>query len=119
MVFHPRREDGSHNILRFLRRNPGMSSVAIIGGKTVGVILCGHDGRRGYIYRMAVDPQYRRLGIGAALAKCAVTAFRNARIFRCIHFIGPTNRASRAFWKSAGWELVKDRGIMVRDIQGG
>ena len=27
-------------------------------------LFCGHDGRRGYIYHVAVDENYRRKGIG-------------------------------------------------------
>ena len=115
-VFHPRLGDTRRGILRFLSRNPGMSSVAVSGAKVVGVILCGHDGRRGYIYRMAVDSQFRRRGIGTALAHSAVTAFRRARVPRCIHFIGPKNLASQAFWKQVGWKMPEDRGIMTRDI---
>jgi len=116
-VFHPSIGDDRPGILRFLKRNPGMSSVALSGGKVAGVILCGHDGRRGFIYRMAVDGKCRRLGVGTALAKSAVTAFKKARIPRCIHFVGPTNRASQAFWKKAGWKMAEDRGIMTRDIK--
>jgi hypothetical protein len=47
----------------FLARNPGMSAVAIVGSEIVGAVLCGHDGRRGYLHHLAADassPRHRR-----------------------------------------------------------
>jgi putative acetyltransferase len=54
----------------FLRRNPGMSFVAEgADGAMAGAVLCGTDGRRGYLHHLAVDPAWRRHGIGAARAR--------------------------------------------------
>ena len=47
-------DDSRDGIERYLRRNPATCFVAEIDGKIVGVILAGHDGRRGYIYHTAV-----------------------------------------------------------------
>src|SRR5438445_186965 len=55
--------DDREGVARFLVRNPGLSRVAIDGSAILGVALCGHDGRRGHIYRLAVDPAYQRGGI--------------------------------------------------------
>ena len=52
--------DERSQIERYLRRNEGMSQVAVIDGKIVGTVLAGHDGRRGFIHHMAVMPEYRR-----------------------------------------------------------
>src|SRR5437867_2780234 len=51
--------DDREGVARFLARNPGLSRVAIDGSTIIGVAFCGHDGRRGYIYHLAVDPTYR------------------------------------------------------------
>src|SRR5207247_8871003 len=50
--------DDREGIAQFLTRNPGLSRVAIDGAAVVGVALCGHDGRRGHVYHLAVDPAY-------------------------------------------------------------
>lgn len=39
----------------------------------VGVILCGHDGRRGYIYHTAVNSDYRNKGVGKTLVEATLT----------------------------------------------
>ena len=51
----------------FLARNPGLSFVARDRGKLVGAVLCGHDGRRGYLHHLAVSPSHRGAGLGRAL----------------------------------------------------
>src|SRR5215510_11902538 len=53
--------DDKESVVRFLKRNPGLSRTALDGAKVVGVSLCGDDGRRGHIYHLAVDPKYQGL----------------------------------------------------------
>ena len=57
--------DSRAGIGGFLAANPGLSLVARIDGQLVGAMLCGQDGRRGYIHHLAVSQSHRRKGIGA------------------------------------------------------
>src|SRR5262245_20023170 len=60
------------DVERYLKLNPGRSFVARSGGRMVGAVLAGHDGRRGILNHLAVAADCRRLGIGRVLAlKCA------------------------------------------------
>ena len=59
--------DSRENIHYFLEQNPGMSFVASAEGRIIGTVLTGHDGRRGYIYHLAVHPDRRRQGLGRTL----------------------------------------------------
>ena len=61
---------------RFLKRNPTTSVVAEKDGQIVGSILCGHDGRRGCLYHVCVDENYRRQGIGKAMVVRAMEALK-------------------------------------------
>ena len=61
--------DSRENIERYLKRNPGMSQVAVKDGRIIGTVLAGHDGRRGFIHHMAVLPEFRRKHIGNALGR--------------------------------------------------
>ena len=45
-------DDSKEGVDRFLKRNPGISTVAVADDKIVGAILCGHDGRRGCLYHV-------------------------------------------------------------------
>jgi len=86
----------------FLSRNPGLSPAALDDGALVGVALCGHDGRRGFLYRVAVAPSHRRRGIARALAARAFDALRAAGIPRGMLFLLADNEEARAFWHSVG-----------------
>ena len=66
--------DSRAGVEKYLARNPGTCFVAEAGGRVVGTVLCGHDGRRGYIYHLAVSPSARRRGVGRALAEGALAS---------------------------------------------
>jgi ribosomal protein S18 acetylase RimI-like enzyme len=66
--------DERENIARYLGRNPGQSFVATESGELVGAVLCGNDGRRGFLHHLAVDPGCRRRGVGRALVKRCLEA---------------------------------------------
>src|SRR3954468_3572263 len=59
--------DDRKSVALFVQQNPGLSRVALDGTKIIGVAMCGHDGRRGYIYHLAVDPDCQRTGLGKRL----------------------------------------------------
>lgn len=97
-------DDSFAGVCRFLERNPGLSFVAVAGGVLVGTILCGHDGRRGFIHHLAVAPGHRRRGLGRALVSHAVAALRTANIRKCHLLVFGANAAGRAFWQGIGAE---------------
>ena len=74
--------DDKKGVAQFVARNAGLSRVAIDGSTVVGVAMCGHDGRRGYIYHLAVDPAYRRYGLGKRLVQECLDGLRRVGIVR-------------------------------------
>ena len=101
-------DDSREGVARLLARNPNTSFVAEEDGALAGVILSGHDGRRGYIYHMAVGEPYRRRGIAAALAKRCLAALRDEGISKVALLAFKRNEAGNAFWESQGFELRED-----------
>jgi ribosomal protein S18 acetylase RimI-like enzyme len=95
--------DSEEGVARFLDRNPGLSFVAWDGEHLVGVVLCGHDGRRGYIHHLAVSKPHRRQGLGRALVERCLSALRRAGIGKCHIFVFADNQDTIAFWKKIGW----------------
>jgi N-acetylglutamate synthase len=59
--------DTREAIAAFLRRNLRLSFVAQKRGRIIGAVLCGHDGRRGYLHHLAVSKRHRQRGIGRQL----------------------------------------------------
>ena len=95
--------DSEESIARYLDRNPGLSFVARDGEHLVGAILCGHDGRRGYIHHLAVSESHRRQGLGRALMERCLSALRRDGIGKCHIFVFADSQDTIAFWKSIGW----------------
>lgn len=95
-------------IAAYLARNPDMSFVAEAGGRIVGAVLGGHDGRRGYLHHLAVTPAWRHRGIGAALVEAALARLRAAGMSKCNLFLYADNEAGRAFWLKHGWNARPD-----------
>lgn len=112
-------DDSREGIARFLARNPACCFVALSGGVLVGVILCGHDGRRGHIYHMAVANDYRKRGIGRALLDHTLNALRAEGINKASLYVFTNNHMGNAFWESVGFAARDDltiRGMILNDM---
>jgi ribosomal protein S18 acetylase RimI-like enzyme len=108
--------DSKEAIRMYLERNPGMSFVAKAGGKVVGAILAGHDGRRGYIHHLAVDGGGRRQGIARQLVEKCLGVLKASGIQKTHIFIFRSNESGIAFWKSLGWTYRTDISVVSKTI---
>jgi len=104
--------DSQPRIRMYLERNPGLSLIAYDGQTVVGTILCGHDGRRGYIHHLAVQPDYRRQGIGRLLVDKSIAALQSSGIQKCHLFIYHDNTSGIEFWEGIGWTYRRDIGVV-------
>jgi len=95
--------DSPAALARYLTRNPGLSFVARSEGDIVAAVICGHDGRRGYLHHLAVHPDHRRRGLGRRLAERCLAALLEEDIEKCHLFVRSENERARAFWRSLGW----------------
>jgi ribosomal protein S18 acetylase RimI-like enzyme len=108
--------DSKDSMVAYLRRNPGMSFVARYQNEIIGAVLCGHDGRRGYLHHLAVHPDYRNQGIGRSLVERCVAALQRIGIQKCHLFIFNSNIEGIQFWEKIGWTPRKDIDIVSKDI---
>lgn len=96
--------DTEEAINAYLLRNPGCSTVATANNQVVGAALCGHDGRRGSIYHVAVQSEFRHQGIASKMIdRCVEQLKRNG-----IHngFLFSSNPVSQEFWIKQGWQVL-------------
>ena len=96
--------DDREGVVQFLARNPGLSKVAADGSAIIAVALCGHDGRRGHVYHLAVDPAYQGRGLGQRLLDECLEGLRGTGVQRVIIMVAEDNPRGREFWKRCGWE---------------
>ena len=96
-------DDSREGIEKYLRRNPSTSFVAEYEGKIVGVIMAGHDGRRGYIHHTAVLPLYREQGVAKKLVESALKALDNEGIIKATLVVFRDNDLGNGFWEHIGF----------------
>ena len=92
-----RRAD-SRGTERYLVRNPKLSFVARRGARLIGCVRCGHDGRRGYLQRLAVDPSHQRRGVGTALVERCLMELRRLGIEKTHIDFFIANAAAHQYW---------------------
>ena len=108
--------DSREEIAAYLKRNAGLSRVAELEGKIVGAALCGHDGRRGWIYHLAVAPTHRGQHVGQLLAEACVNGLRAAGLKRAIILVAGDNPDGHEFWLRNGWENIDGAIAMTREL---
>jgi len=108
--------DDRATIERFLERNPKLSRIAADGNKIIGAVLCGHDGRRGYIYHLAINPSYEGRGLGRCLIGECLDGLKRAGLERANILVAKDNLRGLEFWRRCGWEDLEGAAPLGRDV---
>lgn len=98
-------DDSREGIERYLKRNPETCFAAVINDRIIGVILTGHDGRRGIIHHMCVHPDFRRMGVAAHLVSLAEKALKKEGIQKIFGLVFSDNEPANRFWEKQGYSL--------------
>jgi ribosomal protein S18 acetylase RimI-like enzyme len=101
-------DDTRDGIAKYLARNPDTCFVAEEGSRIIGVMLGGHDGRRGYIYHAAVDGGAQRHGVGSALLDAVMGALGREGISKVALVAFEKNEKGNAFWEKQGFASRND-----------
>lgn len=101
-------DDSREGVEKYLNRNPNTCFVAENDGWIVGVIMAGHDGRRGFIYHTAVDLQYRNQGIGKELVEHVMSALEKEGIHKAALVAFSKNETGNIFWEKIGFTERRD-----------
>lgn len=96
-------DDSKEGVAKYLNRNPETCFVAESENEIIGVILSGHDGRRGFIHHTAVSEAVRKQGIGTALLNAAIEALKKQGINKVALVAFCTNKLGNSFWESQGF----------------
>jgi len=109
-----RTDDSPAAIERFLIQGRGSAWVADVAGQVVGAVLMGQDGRRGYLYHLAVAELWQRMGIGWALVEAVLEELAAIGISRSHVMVLADNTEARAFWEKLGWRERRDLMVYTR-----
>jgi ribosomal protein S18 acetylase RimI-like enzyme len=108
--------DDRETIRRFLKQNAGLSRVADDESTIIGAVLCGHDGRRGYIYHLAIDPNYQGRGLGKRLIDECLAGLKVIGLERANILVAKDNPRGLEFWRRCGWEDLDGAAAMGIDV---
>ncbi|MES2355429.1 MAG: GNAT family N-acetyltransferase [Pseudomonadota bacterium] len=93
---------------RYLERNPGLSFVAEQTGTIVGCVMCGHDGRRGYLQHLIVGPEQRGKGIAQKMVLLCIEHLESLGIVKTHIDVLITNQTAIQYWVNRGWKKRDD-----------
>lgn len=100
--------DGEDSLRDFMQRNPSTCLVLRIDEGIVATVLGGFDGRRGYIYHLAVHPDYQGKGYGKVLLNQVISELKSLGALKIHLFVFNDNQLAAGFYNHQGWELRQD-----------
>jgi ribosomal protein S18 acetylase RimI-like enzyme len=102
------------SLTALLAHDPSALVIAEEGGSIVGSVIAAWDGWRGSVYRLAVAPSHRRLGLGRQLLSEAEARLSTRGAVRMQAIVVETDRNAMGFWRESGWERQVHRVRFVR-----
>ena len=79
--------------------------VAERDGRIIASVMAGHDGHRGMLYYVAVDPALRREGLGKAAVRAAEDWLGQRGVWKINLLVRSENDAVRGFYEALGYEV--------------
>ena len=104
----PKGRDSRAHIAKEMACNPDFFIGAFEQDMMTGAIIASHDGRKGWLNRIAVDPDYRRQGLAKKLTSAGEKALRKRGIKIFGLLIHEYNTASLKLAKKMGYKVHND-----------
>jgi ribosomal protein S18 acetylase RimI-like enzyme len=94
----------------------GALLIAEDGGAPVGTVIAGWDGWRGALWRLVVEPEHRRNGVGRALVEAGERRLRDLGAVRITVLVGRDEDDAGEFWAATGYEEDRKIRRFVRNL---
>ena len=104
--------------IAFARR--GANATILIGrheDKIIATAMVGHDGHRGWVYYVAVDPDQRAKDFGRSIMAAAEDWLRQQGVVKAMLMVRPDNTTVRAFYDKLGYE-AQERVVFAKWLDG-
>ena len=84
-------------------------------GRVVASVMVGHDGHRGAVYYVSVDPDAQGKGYGKQVMAAAESWLKGQGVWKLNLLVRAENEAVRGFYEQLGYE-VEPRLCMARKL---
>jgi len=111
-----RPSDSTDAVERLVERDPDALVLALDGDEVVGTVVAGWDGWRCHLYRLAVAPERRRLGIGRELVRRAEARFVAYGGTRADAMVLDHNELAHQAWSAAGYSRQAEWSRWVKPL---
>lgn len=99
--------DDDVSLAGMARHNPGLCIVGCEGERIVATALAGFDGRRGWLYHVATDPEMRRRGIAARMVREVEARLKERGCIKVNLIVWEAEQEAMRFWEALGYEREK------------
>jgi ribosomal protein S18 acetylase RimI-like enzyme len=110
------RSDTLEEIERKVQRDPDLFLVAETTEGIVGTVIGGYDGRRGMIYHLAVDAEFRRNGLATRLLEEVEKRLQAKGCVKCYLLIFAENESAAGFYVNRGWREMSENRVFGKEF---
>lgn len=103
---HIGRSDAPEEIAKKISRDPDLFLVAEEDGRVIGSVVGGYDGRRGLLYHLAVEKDFRQRGVGSQLLDEVEARLRSKGCLKCYLMVTLDNPEVERFYQKRGWHFM-------------
>ena len=109
LSFRPKGRDSKKMMEKYMRAFPEFLVGAFVGGRLVGVVIASYDGRmKGWINRLAVDPEHQERGIAKQLINAAEKTLEKHGATILCALIEEPNKESLSLFQKMGYKVHRD-----------
>lgn len=109
--------DPAHDIAFCVSRPESTILVGEVGGKLIASVMTGHDGHRGWLYYLAVEPGLQKSGHGRGMVEAAEAWLKQRGAPKVMLMVRPENTSVRAFYDALGYE-EEERVLFAKRLDG-
>jgi ribosomal protein S18 acetylase RimI-like enzyme len=99
-----RPSDTKEELEKKLLRDPELFVIAEDDGELIGAAIGAFDGRRGFVYHLAVDPKRQGEGVGRMIMECISTRLRELGAIRLLLLVDEDNTQAQEFYRQIGFQ---------------
>jgi len=114
---HVGRSDTPAEIEKKIARDSDLFLVVESGERIIGSVIGGYDGRRGLIYHLAVDTEFRAMGIGSRLMDEIESRLHAKGCLKCYLLVTLDNPEAEEYYKHRGWQFMDQVHLFGKELQ--